>query len=132
MIDDNSMEHMIVQRMLDAYGLFPGASHSLDAKLIIEFMEKHIDTPAKLPDVILLDLNMPDFSGWDFLTCFEMLYPFIKKPVDIYIVSSSTDVADRQRAAKYPFIKDYFYKPVLRQTLIDSQNGYNPPRQMDS
>ena len=117
MIDDNQMEHLIMQRMFDGYELFPDASHSLDARLILEFLAKHAKLEALLPDVIFLDLNMPEFSGWDFLTQFEILRPLLKKQIAIYIVSSSIDLDEIARAKAYPFVKDYLSKPIKKETL---------------
>ncbi|HVW96365.1 MAG TPA: hypothetical protein VHA56_10405 [Mucilaginibacter sp.] len=67
MIDDNPIEHLIVQKLLDKYHLFPEAVHSLDARPCLTLFEQTTTVPEALPDVIFLDLNMPRLSGWDFL-----------------------------------------------------------------
>src|SRR5215210_5931827 len=48
--------------------------------------------------VLLLDINMPFWSGWDFLDNFEMLEDEIKRQIKIYIISSSIDTSDKHRA----------------------------------
>ena len=126
MIDDNPLEHLIVETMLSNYKLFPGTSHSLEGKNIIEFFETNSSDEEKLPDVIFLDLNMPEFSGWDFMNTFEKLYPSLSKRIDIYISSSSINEEDKQRSRKYPFVKDYLCKPLLKQTLVDLYSLYRP------
>src|SRR3970282_1405854 len=49
--------------------------------------KKNCNIPLNLPDVILLDLNMPILDGWQFLDEFILLP--ICKEICIFIVSSS-------------------------------------------
>ncbi|MDB5116629.1 MAG: CheY chemotaxis protein or a CheY-like (receiver) domain [Mucilaginibacter sp.] len=124
MIDDNPLEHLIVEKMLTNNKLFPNASHSLEGRLIIEYLKTHFSDVEQLPDVIFLDLHMPEFSGWDFINNFEKIYPELKKPIDIYIASSSVNELDMQRSKEYPFVKDYLCKPLKKQTLVDLYSFY--------
>jgi len=117
MVDDSPLEHLIMQKMLESQAQFQDTVHSLDGRVIIDFLRENFAVPENLPDLILLDLNMPDFSGWDFLAQFAFLAPFITKPVCIYILSSSVDPADKVRALAYPFVKDFFSKPLRREQL---------------
>jgi CheY-like chemotaxis protein len=117
MIDDNPMEHLIMQRMFDRYELFPDASHALDGRLIIDFLKENRTNEAELPDIIFLDLHMPECSGWDFLEQFERLFLSLGKPISIYIISSSVCPEDRLRAKQYPFVKDFITKPIKKDRL---------------
>jgi CheY-like chemotaxis protein len=118
MIDDNPMEHLIMQKMFDRYELFHYASHALNGQVIIDFLKENRTNTAKLPDVIFLDLHMPGFSGWDFMEQFERLYLFFQKPISIYIISSSVCPADRARAKQYTFVRDFVTKPIKKDQLV--------------
>src|SRR5271156_2593794 len=48
--------------------------------------------------VLFLDINMPVMNGWEFLDRFEELDPFIKNRIKIYILSSSVDKRDIEKA----------------------------------
>lgn len=117
MIDDNQMEHLMMQRMFDSYQIFPGASHSLDAKLIIDYLTKHAAIEALLPEVIFLDLHMPGFCGQDFLEELEALYPRLKRPITVYVISSTIDPDEIAKAKSYSFVKDFIEKPVKKDRL---------------
>lgn len=119
MIDDNQIEHLIMQKMFDRYELFHNADHASDGRVIIDLLSKEETHTTEIPDIIFLDLHMPDFSGWDFLEQFEKLQQSLKKSVRIYIVSSSVNPEDIARAKKYPFVHDFITKPVKRD-LLDS------------
>lgn len=124
MIDDNPIEHLIIQKMFDKFHLFPDAVHSLDARVSMNLFENYYSDTEILPDVIFLDLNMPCYSGWDFLYDFERLYKQIKKTIDIYIISSSVDPSDKMLADKYDFVKTCISKPVKAETLLDLHSLY--------
>ncbi|RXJ50250.1 response regulator [Gelidibacter gilvus] len=62
-----------------------------------------------LPDVILLDLNMPLMDGWQFLDELAKI-PFAKN-IPIYIVSSSVDSRDIKKAKSYKMVNKYIVKP---------------------
>ncbi|RFN59349.1 response regulator [Marixanthomonas ophiurae] len=63
-----------------------------------------------LPDIILLDLNMPVMDGWQFLD--EFIKIKTTKKVIIYIVSSSIDPADFKKSQKYSQVKNFVIKPI--------------------
>lgn len=86
--------------------------HGLDA---LDFLKAC--GPEQLPELIFLDINMPVMDGWDFLEAFRNLNIAICKP-DIYILSSSNDTADLNRAKLFPELAGYLIKPLLRQQLI--------------
>lgn len=77
-----------------------------------DFIKNYSHDEKQLPKIILLDLNMPVMDGWDFL---EEMLP-IKKSLNlqlvIYIVSSSSNEKDIQRAKAISDIKGYIVKPL--------------------
>ena len=67
--------------------------------------------------VLLLDINMPIWSGWDFLDNFEMLDEKTKRQIKIYIISSSIDTSDKHRARENKNVVDYIEKPLSEKTV---------------
>lgn len=63
-----------------------------------------------LPDLILLDLNMPLMDGWEFLDAFSCLP--LTHPVCVLLLTSSINPEDRARAARYQAVAGYFTKPL--------------------
>ena len=58
--------------------------------------------------IVLLDLNMPVMTGWEFLEKFELL----NIECLVFIVTSSLNQADKERVSKYPIVSGYFIKPI--------------------
>ncbi len=82
-------------------------SSGLEALAQLKLMQ---ETHEKLPEIIFLDINMPILDGWQFLD--EFLYlESSKKPI-IYIVTSSENPVDIEKADQYDMKKNYIVKPI--------------------
>jgi len=69
-------------------------------------------TEEKLPDIIFLDLNMPVMDGWEFLGEFIKIKNNFDKKITLYVVSSSIDPRDLERAKSFNLVTDYLIKPI--------------------
>jgi CheY-like chemotaxis protein len=65
------------------------------------------------PNYLFLDLNMPEMTGWDFLEEFE---PNDYRP-EVYILSSSVDERDINKANNYALVKSYLSKPLIKKYI---------------
>ncbi|MDF2448883.1 MAG: response regulator containing a CheY-like receiver domain and an DNA-binding domain [Bacteroidota bacterium] len=61
--------------------------------------------------VLFLDINMPSWSGWDFLDQFEKLEN-LKKEYQIFMLSSSLDPNDKRRALENKNVTGFIEKPL--------------------
>lgn len=75
-----------------------------------------LDPNKNLPDIILLDLEMPVMDGWDFLKAIDKLHT---ENTAIYIVSSSISDEDKEKAKTFPKIRGYFSKPIDSDKILE-------------
>lgn len=68
--------------------------------------------------VLFLDINMPSMTGWEFMEKFEVLSDTIKQQIVIYILSSSVDERDKEKADNNKFIKGFLSKPLQKNTIL--------------
>ncbi|MDT7827084.1 response regulator [Pricia sp. S334] len=76
------------------------------------YLEKQ-RTEQNLPDIILLDLVMPEMCGWRFLEEIDKVPETRKKP-EIYVLSAFSNSKDRKRAKDHGAIHGHFDKPLSK------------------
>lgn len=88
-----------------------------DGKEAFDKLKAIVVAGERLPEVILLDLNMPVWDGWQFLD--EFIQIPIPKKVLIYIISSSNNPEDLRKAENYKQVSNFIIKPVTVEKLQD-------------
>ena len=77
----------------------------------------------KSPTVLFLDINMPMINGWEFLERYEKFSEKVKMNVSIYILSSSLDRRDKDRANANKYVKGFISKPLESEIITLIANG---------
>lgn len=73
---------------------------------------------SELPDLVLLDLMMPDMDGWDVYQQLKINESTQKIPV--IVISAKSQKIDRVLGLHIAKVDDYICKPFRPQELIDS------------
>ena len=76
----------------------------------LEKLKDALAAKEELPDLMLVDLNMPVMDGWEFIEQFEKLE--LPKPIPIFIFTSSINPIDTEKAHQHKTIKGYIQKPL--------------------
>jgi len=118
-IDDDDIYTFTIKRIIAKAEVAEKTLFFHNGKVAIDFIKDCIDALAKLPDLILLDLNMPVLDGWQFMDEFIALIPRIGKKIIVYIVSSSIDEDDFKRARAMEEVSDFIVKPL---NAVDLRN----------
>lgn len=122
-IDDDIIYRITTQKILEHSNLTDKILFFSDGEEAIEYLSIRQNRPEELPDVILLDLNMPVMDGWDFLEEYIIVKPKIGKQITIYVVSSSVRKSDIEKAKKISEVTDYIVKPVTGDALTTILRG---------
>ena len=64
---------------------------------------------------ILLDINMPLMNGWEFLDAINQHK--IAARILVFMISSSVDKVDKEKAKTYPLVIDFLEKPISLKIL---------------
>lgn len=117
-VDDDKIFHLIIKKLLLNNNINVEPEFFENGLQAIEEIKSKLDKKEVIPDLILLDINMPILDGWQFLEEFKVLKSRIEKEICIYIISSSDHTVDRNKANDFKDeIKDYYLKPITIEGL---------------
>lgn len=113
LIDDNYIDNMINRKIIE--------NESFAQKVIVkESAEEALDelrSGQYKPDVIFLDVRMPQMNAMEFLKEYEKFkIDTIDTPI-IYILTSSLDPFDHRKVMESRFVTQFLYKPLTHQKL---------------
>ncbi|GAA4280668.1 response regulator [Gaetbulibacter aestuarii] len=113
LVDDDNICNFITKRILEQLGYNNSIEITQNGVAALDFLEntiKNIETP--LPQLILLDINMPEMNGWKFIEAFEKLPEVIVNNMKIVMLTSSISPADIKKAASTSFVAEFITKPL--------------------
>jgi CheY-like chemotaxis protein len=116
-IDDDEVYKFTITKIIEIKNLAKKILVFSDGEEALDFMVDNVGNNQKLPDVIFLDINMPVMDGFQFMEEYVKIKPRVGKKIIIYMVSSSVDPVDLQRAKKFSDISDYIVKPIKSDQL---------------
>ncbi len=118
-IDDDPINNMICRLTIEMVADHPEIVAFTDPMQGLDYMRNEYQvSQTKKPSVLLLDINMPGMSGWEFLEKFDQLSQETKDLIQIYILSSSVDDRDRQRSYANKNVKDFLVKPLVKNDVV--------------
>ena len=125
-LDDNALDHMILEKMLSKLNnVSNDIVHYYHGSELLKTIEKSEDET--FPDVLFLDLHMPDMDGWTFLKHLNRLKKNMHRKIIVYVLSSSVDPVDINKSKRYTFVKDYLFKPISYEKLEKIFSSLNKP-----
>ena len=110
-VEDTEVDRRLAARVLRKVWPEVVVLEAHDGRHAIDVLESCREA---LPDVILLDVNMPRMGGHDFLEAW-----YAKRGLEIPVVmmlTSSNQAVDRERAARFGCVRGYIVKPITRAT----------------
>ena len=119
LIDDSDIDLFIQRRFLEVYDFSESLAVYKSARDALHWLETtNGDAP---PDLIFLDLNMPDVDGFTFLKLFDSLPEVVTKKTRIVVLTSSNSSSDREEAMKNRNVIQFITKPLKESDLESLQ-----------
>lgn len=114
LIDDEPMTNRIQSEMIHAADFAGEIAVCRNGREALAYLDRALEE-GTWPEVIFLDINMPEMNGWEFLDAFR-LRAYKDKPF-IFLQSATQNEADKKRVETYPEIIEFIKKPVNIEVL---------------
>ena len=115
LVDDQPLTNFINKKLIAVTGVCKRVEDFVNPVTALDQLED------KNPDLVLLDLNMPEVNGWEFLEKMNEINTTAK----VVIVTSSTSKLDQQKAEQYPRVIDFLIKPLSKNNMLSLEQRFN-------
>jgi CheY-like chemotaxis protein len=122
-VDDDIVFQRIIKMTLIKYPAFKHVHYFTEGKSLLTYLIENKNDFSNLPDVIFLDLSMPELDGWGVLDAMQQFYNSLCKKIAVYIVTVSVIARDKERALAYGFVKEFISKPLYGDKIIAIKNS---------
>lgn len=112
LIDDNEIDLKINSKIITLAKLFEEIIICQSGDEALDFLNKHINQPQLLPNFILLDIQMPEMDGFEFLEFYKQLPRSFTNRCPVAMLSSTLDFGDIKRAEANVFVIKLLKKPL--------------------
>jgi CheY-like chemotaxis protein len=114
LVDDDDIFNMLHSEVLKR--LIPGVTIDVfkSGQEIVEYLQQ---SPTTAIDLIFLDIRMPVMGGFEVLEAMSMMDGNRFDQTRIYVLSSTLDDRDLQRAKETPLVTDFIGKPMSFDTM---------------
>lgn len=111
-VDDDRQNNFLTEMALKKSFEAVEVTVFMNPELALEHIENKFQEVNEEKVTIILDINMPSMTGWEFIEKFNAFDKAIKEQFGIYMLSSSIDPVDISRAKTNPLVLDFIEKPL--------------------
>jgi len=122
LIDDDPIFNLINKRLLNKYRPEWNVRSFNEAKLAIQELNKQ---DCIKPDLLFLDINMPEMDGWEFLEEVSKYSLLDKNKNMVLMHTSSIDSRDFEKSKSFELVKEYTLKPMEWDIITSILSKYN-------
>lgn len=112
LVDDNDIDIVVNTKLLRLANLKADILSFTSGPSSIEHINAKHEELSKCTNVLLLDIQMPKVDGFETLLLFEELPQEVKSSFKIFMLSSSIDRSDIEKAEQDPLIIKVLEKPL--------------------
>ena len=117
LIDDDEINNFLSREIINLYMPLTKVDSFTNPEEALEYIREKLKLQQPLPDIILLDINMPLMDGWEFLKAIDTLEQRNHFTTTVYLYTSSVYHEDKLKAKNYSIVKKLFTKPLTAEAI---------------
>lgn len=119
-IDDDTSSLYLIQELLNSMGMGNRVTTATNVSDAMGVLRERVGTP-RYPELVLLDIRMPDVDGFGFLEKLESLSHTGHPEPKVVILSYYGNRTYQERAAEFG-VSAYLIKPLTKEKMLDVIN----------
>jgi CheY-like chemotaxis protein len=118
-IDDDDLTLQLYDLLLEGVPdiSFEKAENGTDALEMLKRFKQHSGEPDNWPQLIFIDLHMPDMSGYEFVDYYQTQFGDKAQNSRLYFLTSSISQRDLNKSKDYEIVSGILPKPLTEDKL---------------
>lgn len=119
LVDDDEITNYLSKEVLLCHFENAAIDVTMSGEEALENLVQRLQRAARLPDIMLVDINMPSMDGWEFLAMLENLSGYDFSSINIFMYTSSVFFEDINRGKNHKLLKNILTKPLDQQGISE-------------
>lgn len=123
LIDDDELTLFIINRFMLKHQFVENIISVKNGREAVDYFEKLAAGDGPAPELIIMDINMPVMTGWEFLDEYSQRFQPLFPATRICVLSNSLFVEDAIKAKSYSACISYITKPLSTTKITRLKNN---------
>lgn len=131
-VDDNRTNNLICEFAIRKSKSDAQVKLFTDPEVALEYIKsRHVPDEGGTATILFLDINMPSMTGWNFLDELKKLGQEVFGKFAIFILTSSVDERDKEKALSNPLVTGFLSKPLTVRHVQEAVDALRKTRSLN-
>lgn len=118
LVDDDDVTNIYNQILIRKLGVADNVDVATNGRKALDYLrERSFTNGETFPELVLLDINMPEMNGFEFLEEYGKMPDASHNELPIVMLTSSDHDMDLERAQSFPYLSGYYVKPLREENI---------------